>query len=135
MHERGSARVVPHDPAEHDRRSLASRIGARTHHIRFGSRVRTSCPAGDTRGSATGSAVPAAIRGGRGALAAFVAYFGIKAILGFVVAGAVAGAVGALFGSSWDRLPSDARGQLERRIEAAVGDGLNGLNDPLSRAS
>lgn len=62
-------------------------------------------------------------------LVVVVGYLGIKFLLGFVVAGAAAGAIGAVFGGPWDHLPSDTRDRYEARIEAAIGDSLKGLSD------
>jgi hypothetical protein len=53
------------------------------------------------------------------------AKFGLK----LFAIGAVAATLTSAFGSQWDRLPSDQRQQLERRVEAAVGTSLDGLTE------
>ncbi len=64
-----------------------------------------------------------------GGLVVVVGYLGVKFLLGFVVAGAAAGAIGAVFGGPWDHLPSDTRDRDVARIEAAVGPSFKGLSD------
>jgi hypothetical protein len=63
------------------------------------------------------------------AVVAFVGFIAIKVIIGFLVVGAATGAIGALFGGPWDRLPSDTRNQFESRLEAAVGPTFDSLSE------
>lgn len=71
----------------------------------------------------------AAIIGALGIGAALIATVGGKFLLGFLAASVVGSAVSGLFGGPWDRLPSDARNGYQQRLEAAVGNRLDGLSE------
>ena len=63
------------------------------------------------------------------AIAALFGVFAVKFIIGFLVAGAAASAIGAVFGGPWEHLPSSTRDNLNQRVEAALGDDTSGLSD------
>jgi hypothetical protein len=69
------------------------------------------------------------ILAGAGIVAAVVVALAFKFILPFVVGSVVGSAVSGAFGGPWDRLPSDVKEEYTRRLEAAVGNQLNGLSD------
>ncbi len=62
-------------------------------------------------------------------ISAGLGYFGIKIAVGLLAASVVGAVASSLFGGPWERLPSDTRSQLERRLEAALGDSIKGLSD------
>ena len=51
---------------------------------------------------------------------------GVK-VAPFLAAGVLGSALAGAFGGPWDRLPADVRTGYEQRLEAAVGDSLDGL--------
>jgi hypothetical protein len=71
------------------------------------------------------SRVRAAIVG----IGAVVVVLGGKILLGVVAGAVVTSTLGAVFGSPFQRLPTEQRTQLEARLTAAVGSSLDGLSD------
>jgi hypothetical protein len=57
-----------------------------------------------------------------------------KILLGVVAGAVVSSTLGAVFGTPYERLPSDQRSQLEARLTVAVGSGFNSLSDADKRA-
>jgi hypothetical protein len=70
----------------------------------------------------------AAILGGIGVVAAVAAAIAVK-VLPFFAAGVIGSALSGVFGGPFERLPSDVRSGYEQRLEAAIGDRLEGLSD------
>ena len=66
------------------------------------------------------------VLGAIGLVAALVVAIGVK-VAPFLAAGVLGSALVGAFGGPWDRLPTDVQNAYEQRIEAAVGDSLEGL--------
>lgn len=64
-----------------------------------------------------------------GIVAAIGAAVGGKFLLGFLAASVAGTAIASLFGGPWEKLPSEIRSAYEDRIEAAVGNRVDGLSD------
>jgi hypothetical protein len=58
----------------------------------------------------------------------------LKVLTGVLVAGIAAQALTGLFGGPYARLPSDVRNGFEHRVDAAVGDRIEGLSAPQTEA-
>lgn len=92
--------------------------------------------AGGWVGPATGSGQPSApgrrpkaiVIGAIGLIVALAVTIGAK-VLPFLAAGVLGSALAGAFGGPWERLPADVQSDYERRIVAAVGNRLDGLED------
>jgi hypothetical protein len=71
----------------------------------------------------------AAVLAGLGVIAAVVVGIGLKFVLPLVIGGVIGGAFTGAFGGPWERLPSDVKAGYEQRLEAAVGNRLEGLSE------
>jgi hypothetical protein len=76
----------------------------------------------------------AALVGGFAILAGLIGTIGWKLLVGTVAAGLVGGTLSSLFGGPWDKLPSNVRSDYQHRLEAAVGDRLDGKSESEKRA-
>jgi hypothetical protein len=72
--------------------------------------------------------------GGLAILAGVIGTIGWKLLVGTVAAGVVGGTVSAFFGGPWQKLPSDVRSSYEHRLEAAIGNRLDGVSDTAATA-
>jgi hypothetical protein len=68
------------------------------------------------------------IVGAIGLVAALAVAIGLK-VAPFIAAGVLGSALAGAFGGPWDRLPEDVQRGYEQRLEAALGDQLDGLAD------
>jgi hypothetical protein len=84
-------------------------------------------PPASTGGPSTSGRRPKTIVvGAIGLVAALVVAIGLK-VAPFLAAGVLGSALAGAFGGPWDRLPADVQSGYEQRLEAAVGDSLQGL--------
>jgi len=75
----------------------------------------------------------AALVGGVAILAGVFGTIGWKLLVGTVAVGLVGGTLSSLFGGPWDKLPSNVRSDYEHRLEAAVGNRLDGKSGSEAR--
>ncbi len=78
--------------------------------------------------SASGRRPKTIVVGAIGLVAALIVAIGVK-VAPFLAAGVLGSALAGAFGGPWDRLPADVQKGYEQRLEAAVGDQLDGLGD------
>ena len=72
------------------------------------------------------------ILGGIGVIAAVVGAIGVKLLIGALAVGVATGAISTFFGGPWNKLPDDVRSAYGQRLQAAVGNRLDGLNSAAS---
>jgi hypothetical protein len=76
--------------------------------------------------STSGRRPKAIVVGAIAFIAALAVAIGLK-VAPFLAAGVLGSALAGAFGGPWDRLPADVQNGFEQRLEAAVGDSLEGL--------
>ena len=80
------------------------------------------------RPSTSGRRPTTIIVGAIGLVAALAVAIGLK-VAPFIAAGVLGSALAGAFGGPWDRLPADVQKGYEQRLEAALGDQLDGLGN------
>jgi hypothetical protein len=61
--------------------------------------------------------------------AAVLGAIGARLLIGYLAANVAGAAFAGVFGGPWDRLPNDVKSGYEQRLEAAIGNRLDGLSD------